>query len=141
MTIVSSLSDLSKKYSMSKYNNLISIDYGTHKSWLAYSVEDFCFAHKTILTRDLTSYLRDWIIERNTRKIVVWLPLNIDGTESTHSKKVRKYAQELEKIFPDISITLHDERLTTSEAELSWAEDIDAESARLILESYMTSRN
>lgn len=141
MTMISSLSYLSKYNIMSKYTHLISIDYGTHKSWLAYSVKDFCFAHKTLPTRDLSAYLRDWIIERDATEIIIWLPLNIDNTESKHSKKVRKYAQELKKIFPDISIILHDERLTTSEAELSWVEDIDAESARLILESYMTSKN
>jgi putative transcription antitermination factor YqgF len=66
----------------------------------------------------------------------VGLPLNIDGTESKHSQKVRKFAIELEKHFGNKKIVLHDERLTTAEAKMSGVEDIDAESARLILESY-----
>jgi putative holliday junction resolvase len=117
--------------------SLISIDYGTRKSGLAYSVEDFCFAHKTVSTKDLTAYLRKWIPEKKATSIVIGLPLNIDGTESKHSTRVRKFTKELENIFPEQEIILHDERMTTSEARLSSAEDIDAESARLILEDYL----
>ncbi len=120
-------------------HSYISIDYGTHKSWLAYCVEGFCFAHKTIPTNTLIDYLKKWLLEKKTEVIVIGLPLNIDGTESTHSSKTRKFAIDIEKAFPSIKIILHDERLTTSEAQLNWAEDIDAESARLILMDYIES--
>lgn len=158
-------------------SNRISIDYGTRKSGLAYSVEGFCFAHKTVDTRDLLEYLKRWIKEKNASEIIVGLPLNIDGTESKHSKRVRIFAKELESIFGgsgisqkqevrgrkifskwaswsgsdweinfsheeihsfrEIPIILHDERLTTAEARMSDVDDIDAESARLILMDYL----
>jgi len=122
------------------HDHLISIDYGTHKSWLAYSVEGFCFAHKTLPTKELIEYIKTWISERKAEKVIIGLPLNIDGTESKHSKKVRSFAKILEREIT-IPIVFHDERLTTSEATL-WLEwydngDIDAESARLILEDYL----
>jgi putative holliday junction resolvase len=118
-------------------NNFISIDYGTRKSWLAYSVEGFCFAHKTLPTSELVDYLKVWVKEKNAEKIVIGLPLNIDWTESKHSRKTRKFAKEIEIAFPLLKIVLHDERLTTAEAKMSGVDDIDAESARLILEDYV----
>ncbi len=125
------------------HDRLISIDYGTRKSWLAYSVEGFCFAHKTVSTNVLVKYLENWVKERKADTIIIGLPLNIDGTESKHSWKVRKFAKELEVLFGEQKIVLHDERLTTSEARFGLEGydlgDIDAESARLILEDYMNS--
>lgn len=50
---------------------------------------------------------------------------------------MRTFAKELSASFPSKEIILHDERLTTSEARLAGVEDIDAESARLILEDYI----
>jgi putative Holliday junction resolvase len=121
-------------------NNSISIDYGTRKSWLAYSIESFCFAHTTVPTKELIDSLSKWEKMKSCETVVIWLPLNIDGTESKHSAKVRRFAKELETSFPSKKIILHDERLTTSEARLSWVEDIDAESARLILNDYLENR-
>ncbi len=114
----------------------LSIDYGTHKSWLAYSVEGFCFAHTTLSTRELLEYLPKWIQERKPKGIIIGMPYNIDGTESAHCKKVRMFAKTVKKAIP-IEIIFHDERLTTSEAKFGWVEDIDAESARLILVDYI----
>ncbi|GAB0174194.1 MAG: Holliday junction resolvase RuvX [Candidatus Altimarinota bacterium] len=112
----------------------ISIDYGTRKCGLAFSVESFCFSHTTIPTKELIEYLLKWEKCQKCNTIVLGLPLNIDGTESSHSKKVRTFAKELALSFPTKEIVLHDERLTTAEAKMSGADDIDAESARLILE-------
>lgn len=65
------------------------------------------------------------------------MPYNIDGTLSRHGQRVLEFQKKLQNHFPLLEIITHDERLTTSEAELSWAQDIDAESARLILEDYL----
>ena len=123
---------------MKKNGSYLSLDYGTHKSWLAYSVEGFCFAYKTIPTAELLDFLPSWISEKKAEAIIIGMPYNIDGTESTHCIKVRKFAKELEKTI-HIPIFLHDERLTTSEARLWGVDDIDAESARLILAEYLLS--
>ncbi len=69
------------------------------------------------------------------------MPYNIDGTMSQHGRRVESFAKKLrEKI--EINIVFQDERLTSSEAEMAfddvWIEwDIDAEAARLILESWI----
>ena len=68
------------------------------------------------------------------------MPYNIDGTMSTHGNRVQKFAKKLEQF--GLPIIFHDERLTTSEAKIAFSEndfagDIDAESARLILENFL----
>ena len=69
------------------------------------------------------------------------MPYNIDGTMSKHGRRVQEFAWKLESVI-EIPIVLHDERLSSSEARMSFAEDseegdIDAEAARLILIDYL----
>jgi putative Holliday junction resolvase len=122
-------------------NSIVSIDYGTRKSGLAYSVEGFCFAWKTVLSSDLLTILPKWIQMRKAEMIIIGMPYNIDGTMSKHGKRVNEFIKKLELII-QIPIKLHDERLTTSEAILGFDEygvngDIDAEAARLILVDFL----
>lgn len=129
---------------MNSSQNYISIDYGTRKSGLAYSVEGFCFAWKTVLTSELLTILPKWIQERKAEKIIIGMPYNIDGTMSKHGKRVKEFSKKLETLV-DIPISYHDERLTTSEATLGFDEygvsgDIDAEAARLILIDYLNKK-
>ena len=68
------------------------------------------------------------------------MPYNIDGTMSAHGNRVKNFAKKLEKF--GLPVIFHDERLTTSEAKIAFSEnnfagDIDAESARLILENFL----
>ena len=121
--------------------NYISIDYWTRKSGLAYSVEGFCFAWKTISTSDILSIVPKWAIERKAEAIIIGMPYNIDGSMSKHGKRVGGFIKKLEAVT-DIPIITHDERLSTSEALLGFDEygvngDVDAEAARLILVDYL----
>jgi putative Holliday junction resolvase len=79
-------------------------------------------------------------------RIVVGLPLNMDGSEGRQAARVRTFAKRLEAHL-GVPIDLWDERLTTVEAEqtmraagLSPARRralIDQEAAAIILESYL----
>ncbi|MBC7498298.1 Holliday junction resolvase RuvX [Candidatus Gracilibacteria bacterium] len=126
-------------------NNIISIDYGTRKSGLAYAVEGFCFAYRTVLTSDLLALLPKWVAERKAELIVIGMPYNIDGSMSKHGKRVSEFMKRLEKTV-QIPIVLHDERLTTSEAMIGFDEDgimdgdVDAEAARLILVDFLNQK-
>lgn len=122
----------------------IAIDYGTKKSGLAYSAESFAFAWKTVPTTSLFQILPEFIKQRRASGIIIGMPYNIDGTLSKHGKRVQEFAKKLESTFT-IPIILHDERLTSSEAIIGFNEagidgDIDAEAARLILESYLQQK-
>lgn len=85
--------------------------------------------------------LEKFILEKKPEKIIIGMPYNIDGSISEHGKRVQKFAKKISKIFTE-DIILHDERLSTSEARISFDEfgfngNLDAESARLILEDYI----
>jgi putative Holliday junction resolvase len=79
-------------------------------------------------------------------KLVVGLPLNMDGTEGPQAARVRAFAERLGSHL-GLSVELWDERLTTVEAESSLRtagvpssrrrELVDQEAAAIILESYL----
>ena len=60
--------------------------------------------------------LRRIIEDREVERIVVGLPLNMDGSEGAMSQEVRRFGAGLE-VALGCPITYEDERLTTDEAE------------------------
>ena len=87
--------------------------------------------------------------ELGAERIVVGNPVNMDGTAGWRSEKCRAFARELEEAT-GIPCVLYDERLTTVSAHKILSENnvrgkkrkatVDALSARLILEDYLTLR-
>lgn len=94
---------------------------------------------------DIKKIIKKW----QPIKIIIGLPLNMDGTEQEISFKARKFAQQLEKKF-QISIEMHDERMSTIEAKNNLFElggfkmlkkcKINSLSAVIILESWINSQ-
>jgi putative Holliday junction resolvase len=96
----------------------------------------------------------DWLqIERllqewQPAKLLVGLPLNMDGSEQEMTRRARKFANRLHARF-QLDLELIDERLSTREAKNIAAErghsgdysnnPVDSIAARLILESYWNS--
>ncbi len=85
----------------------------------------------------LDALLQAWRPDR----LVVGLPLNMDGTESALSAEARTFAQRLGR-QTQLPVTMTDERLTTREARAQAAERRSRESehaiaATLIAESYL----
>ena len=82
-------------------------------------------------------------------RIVVGLPLRMDGTEGPAAVAVRKFVQRLQATV-SVPIHVQDERLSTSEAERSLiAADVrrrrrravrDAAAAAIILQTYLDRR-
>ena len=80
-----------------------------------------------------------------TNRILCGLPLNMDGTEQPLTARARKFANRIHGRF-GITVTLHDERLSTVEARSGLFEQggyralnkgkVDSASAVIILESY-----
>lgn len=68
--------------------------------------------------------------------LVVGLPLSRDGEEQLRSTQARRFANQLQGRFK-LPVALVDERYTSRAAEDAGASDVDAESARLILEQYL----
>lgn len=90
---------------------------------------------------EIEKILREW----RPDKIIVGLPLNMDGTEQLVTSQARKFANRLHGRF-GMQVELHDERLTTVEAKAELfntggfkalaKKRIDAKSAAIILESW-----
>lgn len=100
------------------------------------------------LSEDIQHILE--IIKNNQiGKIVMGLPINMDGTEGPRVEKTRQFVQELQK-FTDIEVIMQDERLTTVTAEEILIESgmrrekrkdyIDKVAATIILQSYLNSK-
>jgi putative Holliday junction resolvase len=87
--------------------------------------------------------------ELKAERIVVGNPRNMNGSEGPRSEKCKAFARELEELT-GIETVLVDERLTTVSAHKILSENnvrgkkrkatVDALSARLILEDYLTMR-
>lgn len=94
--------------------------------------------------------LKKMIEESEVGKIVVGLPLNMNGTEGPQARSVRRFVEEMAKVIPDVPVEFWDERLSTVaaergllEADLSRAKRkgvIDQMAAVHILQGYLESR-
>lgn len=89
----------------------------------------------------LGSYLKEW----QPDLIVVGLPLNMDGSEQQLTLDAKKFGNRIAGRF-GLKVEFQDERLTTADAKEQLfsrggyknlkKDNIDAESARLIIESF-----
>lgn len=102
---------------------------------------------------NLVKELLNILTEENCRRIVIGLPLNIDGSFGESAKRSKNLAKlltkEAKKQNAEIEIILWDERLTTFEAEQRMREmgfskksikgQIDSLAAQVLLEDYLES--
>lgn len=130
----------------------LAIDYGGKRTGVAMcdALEIVVSPYK-ILPSDaqLIDALVKIIKEEQIQEIVIGLPYNMDGSEGPQAKKVRTFAQELEKVTA-VKINFQDERLSSfaakdmlSPAELGWRKRkkvLDAVAAANILQSFLESK-
>ena len=77
--------------------------------------------------------------EHEVSRVVVGLPVTLDGHEGHQARRTREWAKRLAERVP-VLVVMHDERLTTREAERrGGASDVDSRSAAVILESYLAA--
>ncbi len=89
----------------------------------------------------LSHYLKEW----QPDLIIVGLPLNMDGSEQQLTKDAKKFGNKISGRY-GLKVEFQDERLTTADAKEQLfsrggyknlkKDNIDAESARLIIESF-----
>lgn len=94
--------------------------------------------------RKAIAAIHDLVAELQARKILVGLPLHLDGTEGEQAAEVRSFAAKLEKKAA-VEIIYWDERLSTVDAEersgsRKSEHGIDARAAAVILESYLSQK-
>ncbi len=99
---------------------ILAIDYGKKRLGLALS-DEFGVTARPYATwirinrrRDLTR-LREFVRQEKIRRIVVGLPLHLNGTPSDMSEETRSFAARVEKAL-GIPVEMFDERLSSWEA-------------------------
>lgn len=102
---------------------------------------------RTSLSRDLDQ-LRSLAEDRQVRRIVIGLPLNMNGSEGPAARDARKFAGVVSEAL-DLPVELYDERLTSFEAESRLKDSpmgrnsrklmVDQIAAALILESWLAA--
>jgi putative Holliday junction resolvase len=126
---------------------LAGLDVGTKTIGLAICDAGWHFAgpsqtlHRTKFTQDM-SKLRDFFAKEHVIAMVVGLPLNMDGSDSSRTQSVRAFARNLAPL--DLPVLLWDERWSTQAVERAMvsadvsrtkrAEKIDALAAAHILQ-------
>jgi len=130
----------------------LAIDYGTKRTGLA-----ICDAAETISSplrvlygqKELLNKIAEIVNNENVDAIVLGLPLNMSGTESSQTKLTLKFAEQLKGRL-SVPIHLQDERLSSfgAEEKLAPAEltrgkrkkRIDAVAAAEILDAFLEQK-
>ncbi|MCL1828329.1 MAG: Holliday junction resolvase RuvX [Oscillospiraceae bacterium] len=130
---------------------IMAVDYGDARTGIAVSdlTATICGEALTIEEHDMRNAARRIALtaaEKNVSRIVLGLPLNMDGTEGPRAEKSREFA----KLLTDesgLEVLFRDERKTTVDAHRILSENgkrmkkhkknVDAVAAALILESYL----
>ena len=132
-------------------DRIIGIDFGRRRTGLAVSdpLGIFASALDTIDSTKLIDYLKKYANSERILRFVVGYPVNMDGSASEAQADVDKFLKQLEKAFPDIPVSLEDERFTSVLAhrimidggmKASLRKDkrsVDKISAAIILQSYL----
>lgn len=130
------------------------IDYGRKRVGVAVSdpLGIFASALETVPAGSVLAYLKNYTLKESVVRIVVGYPMNMDNKPSEAAKDVDAFLNMLKKQFPNIPVTLQDERFTSKMAMRTLVDggmkksdrrvkgNIDKVSAAIILQSYLDSR-
>ncbi len=96
-------------------DRIIGIDYGRKRTGLAVSdpLKIFASALDTIHSTKIIEYLKNYADNETIVRFVVGYPKNLDNSPSEAAKDVDIFLKTLKKAFPDIPVTLEDERFTS----------------------------
>ncbi len=128
---------------------ILGIDYGTKRIGLALSdVGQILATPLTVVHGEsaLHRELERLCAEESVERLVVGLPLNMNGTIGPKAKEVLAFKERLEKHF-GLPVDTSDERLSTIQAEgalreaglsfRKWAQKIDKVAAQILLQAYL----
>ena len=130
---------------------ILALDYGKVRTGIAVTDELQLIASGliTVETKDLISFLADYINNEPVELFVVGLPKQMDNTQSESEDLIQTFLKKLSNKFPAIPIERQDERFTSKMAFQSMLDSgmekkkrqdkslVDEISATLILQAYL----
>ena len=136
-------------------DRIIGIDYGRKRIGVAASdpLRIFASALETVQSAKIIEYLKNYSNTETIVRFVVGYPMNMNGRPSEAAADVEIFLKQLAKAFPDIPVTLEDERFTSVLAHRAMIDggmkaserrdkaSVDKISAAIILQSYLDKTN
>lgn len=136
-------------------NRIIGIDYGRKRIGVAVSdpLRIFASALDTVPSAKIIEYLQNYSQNETIERIVIGYPLNMNGAPSEAARDIDAFLPLLKKKFPEIPVTLEDERFTSVLAHRTMIEggmkksdrrdknSVDKVSAAIILQTYLDKEN
>ena len=136
-------------------NRIVGIDYGSARVGVAVSDPLCIFASplETVPSAKIIDYLQKYSKTETITRFVVGYPLNLNGAPAQAAADVERFLKSLRKAFPDIQVSLEDERFTSVLAHRAMIDggmkksvrrdkaSVDKISAAIILQSYLDKQN
>ncbi|MBR7157702.1 MAG: Holliday junction resolvase RuvX [Bacteroidales bacterium] len=96
-------------------DRIIGIDYGRKRVGVAVSdpLGIFASALETVPAAKIVEYLKNYTSKEKVVRFVVGYPMNLNNKPAEAAKDVDVFLKVLKKQFPEIPVTLEDERFTS----------------------------
>lgn len=134
---------------------IVAIDYGAKRCGVAATdpLQIIAGAIATIDTKQIFTYLKDYLSKEQVDVLVVGKPMRLDGSDTHSTAAAEKFVTSLRQLFPTQQVEQVDERFTSAIAQRSLLEmglkkkdrqkkeNIDQVSAALILQTYLEMKN
>jgi len=135
-------------------SRLLAIDYGQKRVGIAVTDEEQIIASAltTVHSKDIMSFLKDYLANEEVACFVVGLAKNMDDTPSESARFIEPFVRRLKADFPEIEIHRVDERFTSKLAFQTMIDAgvkqqkrrdkglVDKISATIILQSFLDAR-
>ena len=136
-------------------NSIVGIDYGRARVGVAVSdpLRIFASPVETVPSAKIIEYLKKYALSETVERFVVGWPLNMNGAPAQAAPDVEAFLKQLRKAFPDVPVSLEDERFTSvlahramidggmKKSERRDKNSVDKISAAIILQSYLDRKS
>ena len=133
---------------------ILAIDYGRRRCGIAVTdtLQLIAGGLTTVATHELMQFLQNYVATEQVDMIVVGLPKQLNGQPSESMKYITPFVNRLKKVMPHMSVTMYDERFTSTLAHLAMIAGgimksdrrdkarVDAIAATIILTDYLESK-
>jgi putative holliday junction resolvase len=134
---------------------IVAIDFGMKRTGLATTdpLQIIATGLPTVPTAQIFDFLKKYCQAEDVESFVIGDSKNLDNTPSQVAGNIKKFSEQLKKLFPEKEIFWIDERFTSKMAQQSMIytgmkkkkrqqkELVDEISATIILQSYLQSKN
>ena len=130
---------------------IMALDYGKKRTGIAVTdpLQMIASPLTTVDTSTLFDFLKDYVSKETVEKILIGLPLNLDGSDTDATAAVRHNVRGIKNSFPNIAIETVDEQFSSKQASRAMVEmgmkkkdrqekgNIDKMAAALMLQEYL----